>query len=178
MPDWDVSSDSDSDSDLDLESDEDESDASEDEDDASEDEDESDDQSGDLSDDESVSEDEDEGFEEEEGDDMPTDPDELRELVMQLRKQVRSLRNAANARGLHADHTRARVRKWIGPLTLEQAAVAARKHEERSAKFFVDALSKRSQCRAAIINRLGLLLSVEERAELRQKGLMQQEWFL
>jgi hypothetical protein len=123
--------------------------------------------------------DDDEGEEGEDADDLPGDVEQLREMVTELRAKVRSACQSANAAHHRTDHYRPNRRKEGEPeQTDAEKAYAMWRHEERSAKFFKTELKKRKLCRAAIVNRLGLALTLDEREQLRSLGFLKQEWFL
>ena len=92
------------------------------------------------------------------------DEEELRTMVRELMKQIVSMKQSYKAQNKRADHTR--LRGWIrgekkgvryyGPQTKRCSEEADRKHEERTAKWFVDELERSRLCRAGVINRLGL----------------------
>eukprot|EP00966_Prymnesium_polylepis_P324023 7380131-Prymnesium_polylepis.1 len=119
-------------------------------------------------------------------DDLPTDINELRDLAVRLRTKVISLQQSLRARNRRKDF-QCKVSekdKDGNPRTEEEIArlqAASRlrlRCEQMSAKFFKDELQRRHLGRAAIVNRLGLDLSVDERIELRKGGFLSQEWFL
>ena len=112
-------------------------------------------------------------------DDLPWDPWELREMVVDLKVNVKSWQQAWNGSHKRADHVAPRPRPEGAPAQTEaQAADALRRRQERGAQYFRDELQRRSMCRVSIINRLALDLTVTEREELRGLGFLKQEWFL
>lgn len=118
-------------------------------------------------------------------DNLPLDIGELRELTLRLREKVQSLAQSARAKGKHKDfaHTtvsekdkHGRVRSAEEMARLEEAAMLRR--QERAAASILKDFKKYNLCRAAVVNRLGLKLTVAERKEMREMGFLSQEWFL
>ena len=158
---------------------EDEDDEDEEDEDNEEEEEDDDDEEDDCEEGEEDEADDDEGEEGDSVDDLPCDVNELRTMVTKLRAALVSARNKLNASSSRTDHYRPKRRKPCErPQTEAQKAAAQQKHEERAARFFKRELKKRGLCRAAIVNRLGLALTVDEREQARGLGFLQQEWFL
>ena len=104
---------------------------------------------------------------------LPDTLPELTELALRLQNSLKSAQQSARAK-----HKRNRVIKRKEGQTDAQWADCQRKQQQKAATEFEALLKKRGVNRAFIVNRLGLSLSVAERAELRALGLGLQEWFL
>ena len=145
----------------------------------------------DLSDEEESSDEDDDSEEDEEeelddaadGDDrywkdMPEEVEDLQFEVARLRRELESAIKRANAKGARCDHRCHKQRGVVGPQTLEQKRKAEHRREERATLQLRRDMQKRGLCRVGVINRLGLGLSKEDRKLLRERGFLQQEWFL
>jgi hypothetical protein len=115
--------------------------------------------------------------EEDFGDEMLNDmPEAVLNLIARLKEKVISLRQKLNGSKHRSDHNM--LRKECGPLTQQQMWKSESRRVQRQSKFFVDELQRRKLCKAEIVNKLGLSLTVEEREKMRELGFLRQEWFL
>ena len=139
-----------------------------DDDDVDDDEDDEDEDGGDEDD-----QDEDVAMEDDNGD-VPEGAEEMMELIRDLRAKYKSLVQKMNARKNRKE------RDMLPPdATPEERARAARKREVRVYKEVKALMAKREFSRVGVINRMILDLDAKtDRAELRKRAALQQEWFL
>jgi len=115
--------------------------------------------------------------EEEFGDEMLNElPDAVRNHIARLKEKVVSLRQKLNGSKHRSDYYQ--TRKTEDVMTQRQMWKYESRRVQRSTKFFVDELQRRKLCKAEIVNKLGLSLTVEEREKMRELGFLRQEWFL
>ena len=156
------------DGEADQQGDFDDDDAAGDDDDVDDDEDDEDEDGGDEYD-----QDEDVAMEDDNGD-VPEGAEEMMELIRDLRAKYKSLVQKMNGRKNRQE------RDMLPPdATPEERARAARKREVRVYKEVKALMAKREFSRVGVINRMILDLDAKtDRAELRKRAALQQEWFL